>query len=275
MKKKLYFIVIFLVFLLSISAYSFSFKFSLFNPFLNLKNQVSYGSAQWPSGTSWTVPAGVHYIKVISYGGGGSGASCWWGGQTGATGGGAGAFTTQTLLVSSGSTISISNGSGGAAVVSCYRNGSGCSATAGFSDGNAGGTTTVTVGSTNIVATGGAAGKCASGLALPSYWSVPYTGGGNNGASVVSYTGGSSYTSATFSGGQGGVNGNGGDAYLLTNYTTGAGILSGSASSTGTALSGANFSGAGGGAAFGPQTSGGANSIVSGSGGSGGAIIMY
>jgi len=156
----------------------------------------SYSQTSAGSG-SLVVPALVTQMTVSVYAGGGSGSACWFcgDGYPGGGGGSGGYIENQTLNVTSGETLSIVVGAGGAykPFVVCGGN----------PPGNAGGSSSVTSGSGSVSATGGSGG--ASGQ--PGGGGAGGSPNGANGSSgVMPYYGGAGGNNGTGygTGGQGG-----------------------------------------------------------------------
>lgn len=237
------------------------------------------------STTLWTVPAGVTSIEYLVVGGGGAGGGYSGNSQNGG-GGGAGGMLTGTKTVNSGSSYTITVGSGG---VVPRGNGGNSSivGVAAVNGGGGGGDATGTAGYTGG-SSGGSSGAYAPVAPTPSDLSqghiggrgdnpACYTGGGGGGKSAdggtASHTVGGSggagaYSSITgtslaYAGG-----GGGGGGYSST--APGAGGVggggSGASTQTGTATSGTMNTGGGGGGTFGG---------TAGAGGSGIVIVRY
>ena len=181
--------------------------------------KAQFGASPWtaPSGT-FTVPAGVTSITVFATGGGGAGGS----GKSfqacnsylgGAGGGGGGGFSTNTLTVTSGQTITVVSGTGGAP------------GAAGNNPGGAGGASSVTYSGGGSVSAGGGGGGGA------------FAGG----SSTTPGTAGAAGVGTTHNGGQGGA-GN----YQYLGYDAGGGGGGAGSSSNGSAGNNTNGGGAGG-----------------------------
>jgi hypothetical protein len=97
---------------------------------------------------NWTVPTGVRGIIVVMAGGGGGGGSSNSGQNFGASAGGGGGTGVEAVGVIPGDTVAVTIGAGGAGAVANS-----------LSDGASGGTTTVGVGNTLLIANGGSAGR--------------------------------------------------------------------------------------------------------------------
>ena len=84
--------------------------------------QVFTGSGLNASTTSWTVPAGVTRISIITVGGGGSGGAGYW---NGAGGGGGGLCYANNVSVTPGEVLTVVSGRGGSGVKASQNNGNG------------------------------------------------------------------------------------------------------------------------------------------------------
>lgn len=215
---------------------------------------ASYSGKQtFTGGSSWTVPTGVRSITVGVVGGGGSG------GADDSTyyrangGGGGGYVNSKTISVTPGQIASFSIGQGGAAVTNAYGNRSN-------KNGNAGGTTTFSVGGSSVSASGGAGGGHGGGAQMP-YGGNGGAGGGAGGSS----TGGAE---SGASGGNGGSNGGNGESVTYGSTAQG-GTGAGQAAVT---FDGTIYSGGGGGGRGGYGSAGSGGSPGGGAGGAPGSI---
>ncbi len=160
-----------------------------------------------PGSSTYTVPAGVYSITIQAWGGGGGGSKGY--SNTKGTGGGGGGFVQKTVSVNPGDIVSLVVGAGGAEQTIS-------------GNGNAGGTSSATVGSTSIFATGGFGGRSTA---------IPTDTGGLGGIGFggdYMYRGGSgtlvNFPMAASPGGSGGGgagslgNGFNSDGSLTTNY---------------------------------------------------------
>jgi hypothetical protein len=223
-----------------------------------------------PGSQSWTVPSGVTTVQIqlAGAGGGGGGGIDYNGTEYPANGGGSGNVTVTPLIsVSSGQVISMNIGAAGTVGSGSSAFGWSGSLTPTISlDGLAGGTTTVTVGSSNYSATGGQGGAGAYTLLQNGYTSPAASGGYPGGLATVSIidfvNGIYNYVAA------GGGAGVGGPSTGSNNVNGGVG-LNGHIGATGSN----GYAAAGGGGITGdgsPPTSVGSGQARGGAGGSGG-----
>ncbi len=207
---------------------------------------------------TFTVPNGCTSISAVCVGGGGGGGGGESGRDDGVSGGAGGALCYGTIPVTPGESLTIVVGSGG--------NGGGSA-----NNGNAGGTTSIARGVTNLItAVGGGGGQARSTATVNGGTrsvdaSVTNSGGGNGGNS-----GGNSTDTGSGGGGAGGYSGNGGAGGTTGNGSAGAG---GGGGGGGATSSGQGYGGGGVGilGAGGNGTAGTLNSSGGGAGSSGSA----
>ncbi len=207
---------------------------------------------------TFTVPNGCTSISAVCVGGGGGGGGGESGRDDGVSGGAGGALCYGTIPVTPGESLTIVVGSGGTGGGSA-------------NNGNAGGTTSIARGVTNLItAVGGGGGQARSTATVNGGTrsvdaSVTNSGGGNGGNS-----GGNSTDTGSGGGGAGGYSGNGGAGGTTGNGSAGAG---GGGGGGGATSSGQGYGGGGVGilGAGGNGTAGTLNSSGGGAGSSGSA----
>lgn len=181
-----------------------------------------FGTGLWqifgvPGTHTFTVPLNVSSIRVRVVGAGGSGAS---GGAQQGTGGGGGGYAHGVFNVTSGTSYTITVGSGGVAktVVELNGNAGGSSSFGSLISATGGGAGLYQASSTALLS-GGAGGIGTGGDFQAS--------GGNGGSKLSGFTGGQLYTGGGGAGSQLGAGGSGGDikANISTISTGGGGVV--------------------------------------------------
>lgn len=211
-----------------------------------------------PGVTTYTVPAGVTYLKVKTWSGGGGGGG---GGGTGANGGAGGgsAYATATISVTPGEVLSVSVGYGG---------GGGGRNTSGFGGGGGGdsGIRRTDAGNTPLIIAG--AGGAGGGARNAS--GSNGGAGGAGGTATIGIAGGSGAGTSPFAGGGGaGTASTGGAAGIATGEGNSCAAQAGSYLDGGQGADGRTS----GGCTLGTAANGGGGFVTAAGGGSGGSVI--
>ena len=160
--------------------YSFKIKGNYKASAINKVQVPPYKKLSWttPGTYTWSIPNGVSKLKVTVAGAGGGGASGdrYYDGVYGGTGG-RGEGITKTVSVTGSATCSITVGTGGAAGVQ------GASGHPTATNGQAGGSSSLKVGSTTITARGGGGGTAAHRGSGAGTNGTSYNGGASGGQS--------------------------------------------------------------------------------------------